>query len=70
MIIAYSLNITDNDSYMYGSLDYLKYYRNCMFVCLVVIEKLSTGIILFLNLKNHFLTFHTLMTEFVSFLKE
>ncbi|SOR60182.1 conserved hypothetical protein [Leptospira interrogans serovar Manilae] len=24
----------------------------------------------FLNLKNHFLTFHTLMTEFVSFLKE
>lgn len=39
MIIAYSLNITDNDSYcMAPALSYLKYYQNRIFVLFVVIK--------------------------------
>lgn len=71
MIIAYSLNITDNDSYMYGSGFSLFEILPKLHVCLSCgYRKSLNWDILFLNLKNHILTFHIHMTEFVSSLKE
>ncbi len=71
MIIAYSLNIADNDSYMYGAgfnlfetLPKLHIYLSCGY------RKSLNWDNPFFELKNYILIFHTLMTEFVSFLKE
>lgn len=71
MIIAYSLNITDNDSYMYGSGSQLFEILPKSHICPFCSYKKSLDWDNpFLNLKNRILIFHILTTEFVSSLKK